>query len=254
MKIPNKLLELSRNELMVACRLYSIVNRHTKQTTNGYAVCIKQETIAASCGLSVATVKRVLKALSEKGIITHQYRQTRANGCLGATHYDLQAFSFLSDYFYMPNDVFKLGLSQKMFYAYALFCKLADSNKRSFFHSYNDLAEMMQLKRSEVIELVGALIKTRLVFRTRRRTKAGDHTDNLYFIVLRVKGRIKKKWAKEMRAPRTRLSNQNVIKKTISNPPANPPEDLANIISQKNNFVKAYGKKCCNYFYDEGGG
>ena len=68
MKIPNKLLELSRNELMVACRLYSIVNRHTKLTTNGYAVCIKQETIAASCGLSVATVKRVLKALSEKGI------------------------------------------------------------------------------------------------------------------------------------------------------------------------------------------
>ena len=87
MKIPNKLLELSRNELMVACRLYSIVNRHTKLTTNGYAVCIKQETIAASCGLSVATVKRVLKALSEKGIIT------RANGCLGATHDDLQAFS-----------------------------------------------------------------------------------------------------------------------------------------------------------------
>ncbi|ADU21867.1 hypothetical protein Rumal_1353 [Ruminococcus albus 7 = DSM 20455] len=36
MKIPNKLLELSRNELMVACRLYSIVNRHTKLTTNGY--------------------------------------------------------------------------------------------------------------------------------------------------------------------------------------------------------------------------
>ena len=103
MKIPNKLLELSRNELMVACRLYSIVNRHTKLTTNGYAVCIKQETIAASCGLSVATVKRVLKALSEKGLITHQYRQTRSNGCLGATHYDLQAFSFLSDYFYMAN-------------------------------------------------------------------------------------------------------------------------------------------------------
>jgi predicted transcriptional regulator len=169
MKIPNKLLELSRNELMVACRLYSIVNSHTKLTTNGYAVCIKQETIAAICGLSVATVKRVLKALSEKGIITHQYRQTRANGCLGATHYDLQAFSFLSDYFYMPNDVFKLGLSQKMFYAYALFCKLADSNRRTFFHSYNDLAEMMKLKRSEVIELVGALIKTRLVFRTGRR-------------------------------------------------------------------------------------
>ena len=48
MKIPNKLLELSRNELMVACRLYSIVNRHTKLTTNGYAVCIKQETIAAT--------------------------------------------------------------------------------------------------------------------------------------------------------------------------------------------------------------
>ena len=248
MKIPNKLLELSRNEFMVACRLYSIVNRHTKLTTNGYAVCIKQETIAASCGLSVATVKRVLKALSEKGVITHQYRQTRSNGCLGATHYDLQAFSFLSDYFYMPNDVFKLGLSQKMFYAYALFCKLADSNKRSFFHSYNDLAEMMQLKRSEVIELVGSLIKTRLIFRTRRRTKAGDHTDNLYFIVLRVKGRIKKKWTKEMRAPKTRLSNQ------YSYPLANPPEDLANIISQKKNFVKAYGKKCCNYFYDEGGG
>lgn len=86
MKIPNKLLELSRNELMVAYRLYSIVNRHTKLTTNGYAVCIKQETIAASCGPSVATIKRVLKALSEKGII----RQTHANGCLGATHYDLQ--------------------------------------------------------------------------------------------------------------------------------------------------------------------
>ena len=48
--------------------------------------------------------------------------------------------------------------------------------------------------------------------------------------------------------------NYGAVGTTISNPPANPPEDLANIISQKNNFVKAYGKKCCNYFYDEGGG
>ena len=248
MKIPNEFLALGRTELMVACRLYSIVNRHTKLTANGYAVCIKQETIAHDCNLSVSTVKRVLKALSEKGIITHAYRISRADGTLGATHYDLLPFSFLSDYFYMPNDVFNLGLSQKMFYAYALFCKLADSNKRSFFHSYNDLAEMMHLKRSEVIELVGTLIKTRLIFRTRRRTKAGDHTDNLYFIVLRVKGQIKKKGAKEMRAPRTRLSHQTRYSQGLAI------LDFKMIISHKNDFVKAFGKKCCNYFYDEGGG
>jgi len=248
MKIPNEFLALGRTELMVACRLYSIVNRHTKLTTNGYAVCIKQETIAHDCNLSVSTVKRVLKALSEKGIITHAYRISRADGTLGATHYDLLPFSFLSDYFYMPNFIFRLALSPKQFYAFALCCKLADSKTRAFFHSYSDLAAMMKIKRSEAIEIMSELIDARLIFKTRRKTRAGDFTDNVYLIVRREAGHIQKKRAKEMRASRTRLSHQTRYSQGLAI------LDFKMIISHKNDFVKAFGKKCCNYFYDEGGG
>lgn len=73
MRIPNSFLSdlaSDRSAFIVACRLYSLINPTTKISSNGYEVCIKQETIAASCNLSVSTVKRVLRRLADVGIIT----------------------------------------------------------------------------------------------------------------------------------------------------------------------------------------
>ena len=52
MRIPNSFItDLRSNytDFAVACKLYSLVSSHTKRSSNGYEVCIKQETIAASC-------------------------------------------------------------------------------------------------------------------------------------------------------------------------------------------------------------
>ena len=83
MRIPNSFItDLRSNytDFAVACKLYSLVSSHTKRSSNGYEVCIKQETIAASCKCSVSSVKRSVCRLEEMGIITHKYRLDGSEG------------------------------------------------------------------------------------------------------------------------------------------------------------------------------
>ena len=188
MKIPNQFLTLfGRTELMVACRMYAIVNAHTPVSKNGYEITIKQQTVASSCGLSVSTVKRTIRALESKGIITHKYRKGGSQGNLGAYRYSLKPFSFLSDYFYLDNRVFSAQLTPKEFYVYALFSKLKRSATLSFYQSLNDLYQLTKLKRSEIVSIIDSLIAKHLVMRQRKKTKTGDYTDNTYFVIIYVR-------------------------------------------------------------------
>lgn len=195
MKIPNILLsELTRTELLVACKLYSLVSTHTNLNSKGFEICIKQETISKSCNLSISTVKRTISALERKNIILHKYRQNNAGGFLGAYHYTLKPFSFLSDYFIMPNHAFKYNLSPKLFYVYALCHKLKCSKTANFYQSYKDLSLLLNgMKKSEVIECIKKLIDLKLIRRQRKKTKLGDYTDNTYYVLIYQRGRIKKR-------------------------------------------------------------
>lgn len=250
MKIPNSFLsELGYSELMVACRLYACINSRTAISANGFEITIKQETIAASCGLSVSTVKRSMALLESKGIVTHKYRPSGSQGFLGAYRYSLKPFSFLSDYFFVDNRVFKYGLSPREFYVYALFCKLKRSTTLSFFQSYNDLVRKTGIKRSEIVRIIDRLCHVRIVYRQKKRTRLGDYTDNTYFVVIyRQNKRIKRSDTKKRRAHRHRLFplylpiKRSVIKNNIIN--------IAHIFD----FVKGYDGKMRKNFSIDGGG
>lgn len=196
MRIPNSFITVLRNnytDFAVACKLYSLVNSHTKRSSNGYEVCIKQQTIAAACKCSVASVKRSVHRLEGMGIITHKYRLDGSEGRLGSYHYALKHYDLSKNYFYM-NDrkAYSAKLSPKFFYVYAVFCKLMCNDIARFYQSLNDLSLIIRLSRAEVSKVIAVLIEKSMVRKQLKRTRVGDYTDNTYFIIVRKRGSIKK--------------------------------------------------------------
>lgn len=235
MRIPNCFLSdlaADKSAFIVACRLYSLINSKTEISSNGYEVCIKQETLAASCCLSVSTVKRVLRRLVNMSIITHSYRKNNAAGYLGTTHYSLQRFSLVRDYFNLPKNIFSKCLSPKLFYVYALFHKLKCNDIARFYQSYNDLSHMTKIKRSELCSCINQLIDLKLIRKQLKRTRLGDYTDNTYFVIVYQQGKLSKK----KRAPRSYSKGQGTHKKTNSN-------SYILILSYKGPIVKEFTKK-----------
>lgn len=189
MKIPNFLITLCKgNTLKVACKLYSLVNEN-RISRNGYEVCVKQTTIAQSCGLSLSTVKRSISELFARNIITHRYRVTYENGHQGAYHYSL---AFFSNYFYLRHDIFKYDLTAQEFTLYAAMSKLRTNRINSFYQSLNDLCRITDLNKSNICKLIRSINQRGLIYKQLKRTKIGDYTDNTYFVVVRLVGKIKK--------------------------------------------------------------
>ncbi len=199
MRIPVSFLEMFRSnftDFAVACKLYSLVNGYTRLSKNGYEVCIKQETIAAVCKCSVASVKRSVRRLEEMGIITYKYRLDGSDGHLGAYHYALKPYDLSKDYFYINNKkAYSSDLKPKLFYVYAVFCKLICNDIARFYQPLNDLVNILNLNKNSVCSLIKELIEKGLIRKQRKKTRCGDYTDNTYFVVLRVVGNIKKSGA-----------------------------------------------------------
>lgn len=149
--------------------------------------------IAASCKCSVSSVKRSVCRLEEMGIITHKYRLDGSEGRLGAYHYALKPYDLSKNYFYMNNrKAYSAELSPKLFYVYAVFCKLICNDIARFYQSLNDLSALIRLSRAEVSKVIAVLIDRSMVRKQLKRTRAGDYTDNTYFIITRKQGCIKK--------------------------------------------------------------
>lgn len=233
MKIPNAILTLVKgNALKVACKLYSLANAH-KTSRNGYEVCIKQTTIADACGLSLSTVKRALSELAGKKIITNRYRITHKNGYQGCYHYSL---AFFSNYFYMRNDVWSFDLSAQEFTLYAHYCKLRCNYINSFYQSLNELAEITGMDKRNLCRVINRLIAKGIVAKQLKSTKLGDYTDNTYFVIVRIKGKFKKKSPK-------------LIKHSL---------DITDIIHRRTSFVNRFfarkAKKCAAFVRIRGSG
>lgn len=196
MRIPVSFLKMFRSNLTdfaVACKLYSLINAHTKRNSKGFEVCIKQATIADACNCSISSVKRSLSRLEMSGIIMHKYRLEGANGNLGAYHYTLKQFDMTSEYIYMNSSkTYSARLNPKQLYVYAVFCRLICNDIARFYQSLNDLVNILNLNKSEISSLIKDLISKRLVRKQKKKTRCGDYTDNTYFVVLRMVGSIKK--------------------------------------------------------------
>lgn len=127
------------------------------------------------------------------GIITHKYRLDGSEGRLGAYHYALKPYDLNKNYFYINNrKAYSAELSPKLFYVYAVFCKLMCNDIARFYQSLNDLSALIRLSRAEVSKVIAVLIDRSMVRKQLKRTRAGDYTDNTYFIITRKQGCIKK--------------------------------------------------------------
>lgn len=184
MRIPNSFLtEFSStpNELKAVCFMYSLINPFTAVDENGnFVIKVKQETLAKRCYVSVATVKRTVAKLMDKGFIMSAQRSIKCNGELGTYYYTIKKYPLNREYFTLAKRSLYM-LSGKQFVVYCHCVK--SSHKDVFFKSYSALASETGFKRSDVIRIIDNLVSDGFLAKYKRRTKAGDNTANVYLIL-----------------------------------------------------------------------
>ena len=195
MRIPNSFFSEyndSKSEFIVACRLYGFINARTRLSHNGYEICVKQETLALKCYMSLATVRRVLSKLEKKGLITHKYRTENAVGDLGTYHYSIKQYDTKKDYTYVDG-YFLARVPNDLFYIYCLFCRLADSRTNRFYQSLRDLQTITGFKRSKISCYIKRMILLKLIRKRKKRTRYGDYAHNVFTVATKSKGNIRPK-------------------------------------------------------------
>ncbi len=195
MRIPNCFFEQyndSKSEFIVACALYALINARTQRSRNGYEICVKQDTIARKCNISLPTVRRVLSKLEDKGLITHKYRTENAVGDLGTYHYSIKQYSLKSDYTYVDS-YFLSRVPNDLFYFYCLFCRLADSRTHRFYQSLRDLQAITGFKKSKISCYIKRMILLKLIRKRKKRTHCGDYAHNVFTVATKSKGNIRPK-------------------------------------------------------------
>lgn len=195
MRIPNCFFEQyndSKSEFIVACALYALINARTQLSRNGYEICVKQDTLARKCKISLPTVRRVLSKLEDKGLITHKYRTENAVGDLGTYHYSIMQYSLKSNYTYVDS-YFLSRIPNDLFYFYCLFCRLADSRTHRFYQSLRDLQAITGFKKSKISCYIKRLILLNLIRKRKKRTRYGDYAHNVFTVATKSKGNIRPK-------------------------------------------------------------
>ena len=194
MRIPNSFFSEyndSKSEFVVACRLYGFINARTRLSRNGYEICVKQETLARKCNISLSTVRRVLGQLEQKGLITHKYRTENAVGDLGTYHYSIKQYDTKKDYTYVDG-YFLARVPNDLFYIYCLFCRLADSRTQRFYQSLRDLQALTGLKRSRISGYIKRMLLLKLIRKRKKRTRCGDYAHNVFTVATKSKGCLSK--------------------------------------------------------------
>lgn len=192
--LPNSLISnraLSASDFAVAAYLYSLATAYGSQTLVGLSVKVKQVTIAERCGISVDTVKRAIARLSSQDIILGKQRKAKFNKNLGTNTYILKSINKQDRYTRISKKAAAL-LKPSELRVYAVFSMCKENYKNSFFHSLNDLCEILHTNKQQIIKTINIMIKKGVVRKQLRKTSCGDYTENKYFIVIQVHGSIKK--------------------------------------------------------------
>lgn len=204
MRVPNAFIDDFRNDktaFRVAVAFYSLLNQNTEISNDGewYRVSVKQTVLARIAGISVATLKRAINNLCKHGFISARFRSQCVPGRLGVTLYYIRRCPLNRSYFVLSRKALSVISSAKLFYAYALCCKLAVSSSVSklngiFFNSYSELADKLGVNRAEAIAIIKELVEEYKLLRKQRVTTSyGDCTDNKYMIVTFIAPRMVKR-------------------------------------------------------------
>lgn len=190
--LPNSLTETKMlpSDFSVAAYLYSIQQAYGFDSLLGSCVKVKQATIAQACKISVESVSRAVSRLEKLGVIVSKERKLNSNRHLGTYIYTLKK---IEGRYFRVNRTAAKQLTPKELLCYALFCKLRGNSTNMFFHSYSDLAQMLKLRRSEVIALVNRLLELRVIHKRHQITTMGDYGENRYYIFEYMRGRIVKR-------------------------------------------------------------
>lgn len=141
---------------------------------------IRQSRLAEMCNCSVATIKRAIEQLIEKGYIYNKIRTERNDRWLGTYIYILPKVA-KKGYFYVNRNALKL-LNSVQTRMYLYFCKCARNAKKDFWHSFNDIANALHLKRNAVINTIKELVSLKVINKDVRKTSKGDYAENYYTI------------------------------------------------------------------------
>lgn len=217
-KISNKLLELelTNTELAVITYLSTI---HTDVIgKNGTAwIRVKQSTIAAKCAISVQTVGRAVSSLMEKGLIWRSARVLKSDNKSGTTCYALSLPSLNSGYFMLDRRAVNGTLLPRQLRVYLHICRCIDNRIGYCWNSYNDLAEIIGMKRSDVVQIVGELCHLHYIVkqRVRQRGNRKVFTDNHYSLIVIVKPAICRRNKKIEAALKATTGNFTKTNKTM---------------------------------------
>jgi predicted transcriptional regulator len=144
---------------------------------------VGQKRLAIMCGITEKTVSASVFRLYSCGL-TKNVIIERNGMKYKTTVYHLQSLPG-SGYFFVPRCIFRYtGVSAKMFVMYIFMCKSRHFEYEKSWNSYSDLCEKMGFnkgQRSEVVRLIGGLVKCELLKKTVRRIK-GVFVDNIYRI------------------------------------------------------------------------
>lgn len=226
MRVPNIFLEMfgKYSDFRLAVTFYSLLNQNTKMSKDGscYIVIVKQETLSALSGMSLSTVKRSIHSLSACGFISFSIRTHKDNGELGTTMYYVKRYKTDTHYFSVQRKALMQIRSSRTYYIYCLCCKLActacKSLKQTFFHSYNDLAELICRlgfcrKKSDIVNEIKQLVEEyKLLLKQRTVCAVGDYTENKYTITPFMTGKIKKAAKIKASEPLSKPTRSGMIK------------------------------------------
>lgn len=218
-KISNKLLELELTNAELAVIAYLSTIRTSVISKSGTAwIRVKQSTIAAKCAISVQTVGRAVSSLMEKGLIWRSARILKSDNKSGTTCYALSLPSLDSGYFMLDRRAVNGTLLPRQLRVYLHLCRCIDNRLGYCWNSYNDLAEIIGIKRSDVIQIVGELCRLHYIVkqRVRQRDNRKVFADNHYSLILIGKPAIYRRNKKIEAALKATTGNFTKTNKTMN--------------------------------------
>lgn len=187
-------MKLDAQELAVYAYLCSI--EASELTLNGEAVVhVKQATIGEKCAIrSVQTVRKILRKLSIRGLVSPLNRSVKSNGYKGTYFYSIKKQPLSGGYFYVNRKVWG-ALKPRQMMIYLFICKSWDALRNDCWNSFQDIAAQTGMKREVVVKTIKELTAAHYIVCIHHRSKdnARVYVDNHYQVVQYIQGRIKRK-------------------------------------------------------------
>lgn len=196
-KLSNQIFSIGLSNTALCIYAY-LCSLNSKTMMNGEdAVKVKQATIAAACGIrSVQTVAKGLQELMQKELVGKPIRTIREDRSLSTNIYCVKKQPVSDCFFFVcPKQAFSGTLCPRQLVVYLFLCKAHSMRLGRSWNSYNDMSRQLGMKRETVIATVQELCDRKMIYKQRRFSRGNKnvYVDNLYFIVQRMYGTIKKK-------------------------------------------------------------